>query len=389
MFNITLFWYLLVPVFCAAVSYFCIRRLLQNVFCVKEAVLASGALLVLGMLVVAVSFFIGVGFKTSDVQILNGQITGKTREHGHYVESYQCNCREICSGSGNSRTCSTTCDTCYRDHYTVTWDCLSTVGTIRIEHLDSLFRSVYNTPDPAAFTNAYIGEPVAKTATYKNYIKAAPNTLFRPAAKELKEKFAKLVPAYPINVYDHYKINRVVQVGVNIPDVSIWENKLREVLKTLGPTKQVNVVLVVVNTDDPNYVYALRDAWLGGKKNDVVLVVGITDYPKISWVDVISWTDRELFKVVLRDSVRNLGEMQVDPVIDILKDSITTEFTRKRMRDFEYLEAEIDPPGWVLTTMVIVILLINVGFIGFNLYNHNYQKRVLLNRKMSYNRFKI
>src|SRR3989344_1255733 len=65
-----------------------------------------------------------------DMEILNGHVTSKNRAHGHYIRSYSCNCRETCSGSGSNEYCSQECDTCYEDHYTVTWTADTTVGGV-------------------------------------------------------------------------------------------------------------------------------------------------------------------------------------------------------------------------------------------------------------------
>jgi hypothetical protein len=118
----------------------------------------------------------------------------------------------------------------------------------------------------------------------------------------------------------------------------------------------VNAIVVIAKTDDPNYEYALRDAWEGANKNDVVLVIGSKNYPTIDFVRVISWTKNELFKVELRDNVQELGTIQRAPIMNLLQTQISKNFERRRMREFEYLKAEIDPPTWVLVTIIVLIL---------------------------------
>ena len=52
-------------------------------------------------------------------------------------------------------------------------------------------------------------------------------------------------------------------------------------------------------------------------KNDVVVVMGTPSYPRIDWVQVLSWTDVELFKVQLRDELMDLNYkfFKVNPAV--------------------------------------------------------------------------
>jgi hypothetical protein len=359
MINVNLFWYLLVPVILAVASYFILPRISNAER--KDAAMLSGMGLGLSVLVISLAFYAGIGAKTSDTEIWNGAVLDKAREHGHYLRPYDCNCREVCSGTGQSRSCRRVCDTCYEDRYTVTWSCSTTIGSYTIEHYDTTSKSVYKSPDPQRWTIIKKDDPVSKAVSYTNYVKAVPQSLFRPAAADLKAKFASALPPYPINVYDFYKVDRVLAVGVAVPNLREWNDKLSDALKFIGPQKQVNAVIVFVNSADPNYEYALQDAWTGAKKNDVVLIIGTTSYPKIEWVRVLSWTDRQLFKVKLRDELQDFGTINVDSVISTLKSNIVANFERKRMRDFQYLKGEIDPPVWVIVTALSLVILLFVG----------------------------
>lgn len=360
MINVALLWYLLIPVALSAITFFLVQRI--SAYTWQAAAVQSVAALCISVIAIAVAFYAGIGSKTSDTEIWNGAILDKARQHGHYLRPYQCNCRTVSTGSGKNQTTTTVCDTCYEDRYTVTWSCRSTIGSWTIEHYDRSSRSVYKSPDPQRWTIIKAGDPVSRAVNYTNYVRAVPESLFRPAARDLKAKFAASIPPYPSNIYDFYKIDRVLAVGVPIPNLREWNDKLSNALKTIGPQKQVNAVIVFVNTSDANYEYALQDAWAGAKKNDVVLIVGVTNYPKIEWVRVVSWTDRQLLKVRLRDEVASIGTLDVDAIIPLVTSNITAHFERKRMRDFEYLKDEIDPPQWLTITTIAVVVL---GYVVF------------------------
>jgi hypothetical protein len=352
--------------FCLAMSgvaVFMLRSELAEAFGKWQSLVAFPVLALAGVVITGLVFLASYGSAVHDTEIWNGQVTGKQRVHGHYLRSYSCNCRQVCSGSGNNRSCSTVCDTCYEDRYTVDWSCNTTIGKFTIEHYDRSSRSVYMSPDPARYTNILNGDPVSKTSSYTNYVQAVPDSLFKPASEELKKRFAKLIPEYPDNIYDIYKINRFVTPGFYFADTQKWNEDISNLLKTRGPAKQVNLIVVVAKTEDRNFIYALQDAWEGANKNDVVLVIGSPDGQKISWVDVISWTKRELFKVQLRDEVFALGTIQREKVMSIVASQIDTNFERRRMREFSYLKNDIDPPMWLMTSTFVVLMLMYGGLI--------------------------
>lgn len=366
MVNLTILWLGIVPLICSIITFFIIRKYTNTPLLVNIGWILGGFLV--SMLIIAGAVGASVGYQTADTEIWNGEVVSKDRIHGSYVESYDCNCRDVTEyytdheGKRKSRSVRK-CDTCYRDHFTVEWTCQTTLGTYRIAKEDWTNNKVYSLPDPARYAEIKMGDPVSKTHSYKNYIKAVPQTLFNPANETLKAKFANQIPAYPINIYDFYKIDRVIPVGVNVPDLKLWNTKLSHVLKTLGPKKQANVVIVMVKNPDENYFYALQDAWAGAKKNDIVVVIGVSSLAeKPLWANVIALTDNSLFKIKLRDDIMSLDSLTADGVINTIYKNTSETFKRKSMKDFKYLENEIDPPTWVIITSLLVNIFAYVGF---------------------------
>lgn len=362
MINSTLIWFLLLPVLCGIGIWFFTER-------TKDAAIACGIYAVIAMVLIGISFLVSSGVATSDTEIWNGKITGKDRVHGSYIRSYSCNCST--DSKGNQ-----TCQTCYENHYTVHWTAKSTIGTFGIDSADWTSSGVYALPDPARYRSVIIGEPCSRQHSYTNYVQAVPSSLFTPSARSLKEKFGGLLPAYPDGVHDIYRNNHFLTPGYSTPDAPAWNAGLAEILKELGPKKQVNTIVVIAKTSDPDYTYALRDAWEGANKNDVVLVIGSAVWPKIDFVDVISWTKNELFKVQLRDRVQAIGVIQSQPIIEALENQISTNFERRRMREFEYLKAEIDPPLWLLILLGTLV----VGSAGGLVYKYQRDKAALVRR---------
>lgn len=346
----TLLWFLLLPVIGGIAIWWLTGHK-------RDGLIPAATYVVISGLCIAAAFYLARSSATDDIEIWSGQVTGKERVHDTYRRSYDCNCRsvETCTGSGKTRSCSSrqVCDTCYEDRYTVTWRCGTTVGPYTIKHLDETTRRVYSTPDPARWVAIKAGDPVAKAVPYTNYVQAVPESLFTPAAAGLKQRFASLVPPYPDQVYDFYRLDRFLAPGHTVADAAEWQQGLAELLKERGPRRQVNAIVVVAKTADRDYTHALRDAWQGANKNDVVLVIGSSEWPKVDFVEVISWTKNELFKVQLRDEVQAMGTIERQKVLDALGRHIDATFERRRMREFEYLQAEIDPPGWMLALLLV------------------------------------
>ena len=373
--NINLLWLCLLPFALSIISVIVIPKYINGGYDKQQVWMICGAAFLASIILTCGAFFIAKSSKTSDVEVWNGQITNKERVHDHYLRSYQCNCRTVTSGSGNNKTTTTTCDTCYEDRWTVTWTAKSTIGDFRIDHLDDSSKSVYLTPDPAFYVSIQKGDPCSKLNSYTNYIKAVPESLFRPSSEQVRQKFAGQIPKYPANIYDYYKINRVIPVGVNMPNVNEWNREVSMALRTIGNSKQANFVIVVVNTADQDYFYALQDAWVGAKKNDIVVVIGAPEFPaKASWVGVMAMTDKELFKVQLRDEIMDLPSLTARAVVDTIVSNTNRTYHRKSMKDFQYLDAEIDPPTWVIVGTIILVIFIYGGIL-FYFYSESNKSR--------------
>lgn len=306
------------------------------------------------MLIAGISAAVVSCQATSDTEVWNGVVTSKHSDRVSCSHSYSCNCHEKCTGSGKNRSCSQVCQTCYEHLYDIDWN-VDTSNGERVE-IDRVDRQ--GVLEPSRYTRVQIGEPTTIPHDFVNYIKAAPGTLFRHQG--IKEKYGASLPSYP-EVYDLYRINRVLTVGFSLPDASTWNDALSRLNAEVGRSKQANVILVLVRGHGQDWFYGLEEAWIGGKKNDVVLVVGVDDQLKAEWATVMCWTTQEIFKVQLRNDILDAGPLTVLNTMDVLKRDVNQYYARKPMADFKYLEANITPSTvqWVVT--VIIGLLVAFG----------------------------
>ena len=214
------------------------------------------------------------------------------------------------------------------------------------------------------------GEPVSASHSYTNYIKAAPDSLFRKQG--LVEQYQKVLPNYPGQIYDYYRINRFVTVGVGGFDTKAWNKGLSELNARVGAPKQANVIVVLTNQQSDKYYHALRQHWLGGKKNDIVVVLGVEDR-KINWAHIMSWSKSDLFNIKLRDALLELGEVEREKVLALTEANVVKHFQRKPMSDFEYLESSITPTTGQLFWAMLINLLISVG-LGLYMYHNDFEE---------------
>lgn len=346
--------------------------------CWKEALCLTLGVVVLCALSIALSFHGAV----SDTETWNGSVTGKTRDQVTCRHTYECNCRTRTTGSGKNRRTTRHCDTCREHGYDVDWNVTTTVGNLRIATVDR-----QGTQEPPRWTAVRVGEPASSAHSYQNYIKAAPNSILRMSGQE--KDFQGRLPTYP-GVHDYYRVNHIVPVGVAIPNLDVAEEELGRVNGVLGPTKQVNILFVVVKEPDQRYVYALEQHWLGGKKNDLIVVLGVPDgQDKIEWAMVSTWSDVELLKVLLRDEVLRIGSVhRMHDIVSTTSALVAKHFVRKPMADFAYLKYQYSPSmtAMVIITLVALLFVAGLGyyFVKQDPFDSGFQPHVRYNRSRSF-----
>jgi len=299
-------------------------------------------------------------------QVLNGEVTKKAREVVPCRHSYACNCHQVCSGSGDDRTCHTECDTCYThdSHSTwqgtdIVWAVYSNIGTrIEINTLDSK-----GTQEPPRWTQVVIGEPYSKIGSYENLLKGNSDSLF--VKKGFIDKYKGFSPAYPIVIYDYYRINRIIS-EVNIPNSSEWEKQLSVINSKLGPNKQCNVVLVFMNNRSPEYFYALKEHWDGANKNDVVIVSSIKDNV-IMWAEVMSLSRNAMIGVTIRDEMigKNISTVRPEEFMAIVSENVLKNYKRRSMKEFEYLKLNNVMSGTQMMWICLFSIVLSVGLSVF------------------------
>lgn len=297
---------------------------------------------------------------TTDINAINGRVTDKKRVEvscSHHHCCRWCTSRS-CDSKGRCSTSTYCCGWCDDHPFDVDWNVYTNVGkTVDINRL-----SRQGLEEPPRWTKVYKGEPVSFEERYTNYIKASPNSLFRREADYSKFKG---LPEYPGNFYDYYKLDRIVLVGVQMPEgAQAWDLQLDEINADLGRAKQANIVVVFVKGQTEEYFYALERKWIGGKKNDIVIVTGVDDQLKPLWQNTMGWTKNEMVKVKLRDDILAMDRISLDTFMPMAKEAVLRYYERKPMKDFEYLKASITPTpkGWVFSLLIGFVVACGLGW---------------------------
>lgn len=296
------------------------------------------------------------------MEILNGSVTDKKRLKVSCRHSYSCNCKRVCSGSGKNRSCTNVCDTCYEHSYDVDWKIYDSIG--QVFDIDTEDRRGLIMPE--FWNRARIGDPTATRNLYKNYIKAAPDSLFRKQG--LVDKYFEDLPQYPNKIYDHYKLDRLLTIGVDISNLVKWNRELSVVNSIIGPLRECNAIIVIVKDQPREYLYALQQYWVGANKNDAVLVISVNENKEILWAEVIALVQESIFKIEVRNSMELIGSVKyMGKIITSFRENILSHYKRKEMGDFKYLSSYITP---TVTQYIVTMIICVIFSVGLSIFFH-------------------
>lgn len=332
----------------------------------EEAIIMMGANLLIACVFIGGSYAVKYS-KMHDTQLLSGYVMSKSKDRVSCEHSYDCNCRNVCSGSGNSRSCSRVCDTCYDHSYDIEWNVKTTLSNYEIRRIDR-----QGLKEPPRWTAVMKDEPVAESSSYINYLLADEKTLF----VETLQKDAYSYPAYP-TTFDYWKVNRVL--GVPSPLGETLNAYVNDTLKTLGPAKQMNVVIVATLKPE-DYFTGLMSHWKGGKKNDIIMVYGIDKDLNVVWFKSNSYA-MGMGNIELHNKLKDnaVGKRLDVPQVTLQMATIASTFKRLPAKEFEFKAESIE----ISTTSMLILVLLNLfASIGCAVFMHvNELDNIMKNRR--------
>ncbi len=335
---------------------------------------------------ILVSFVVITGlfalfFRTS-TELIDTEVWNGYTSRAEYYEAWtERKSRSVCDARDKDGHCTSSHTEYYNVRHDPEWKVQTTAGNFDtdrniyrsyVQHfgnekkVDLHHSNQVSVGDGDMFYAAYDNKPeklipASREHDYVNYLRASDSIRKRRG----QTGFQTLIKPYP-RVYGSkfgpIEINRVIDAGVKLP--KDWVNQLDKqldiALTRLGHHKQVNIIVYLVNTSDPKFGYALEQAWVNSKKNDVVVILGITNFPEKNFVHILAWTEVEAFKIELRDRLMKLPLLtNPQEVGDIIVDQIAKPpnaggFERLPMANLEYLVSEISLPWWC---QVLIVLL--------------------------------
>lgn len=332
-------------------------------------------------LILLFCLFFSTSANLTDTEIWNGHVTG-----AEYREPWTELVKErYCPGHGsgeNRRTCSGCKTRTHRVHHSPSWEVATTVSSLSVD--SQVYRNVVghfgnerkvylhhsnqvSHGDGNKFETSFDPSraevvPASSPRAFVNYLQAS------ESVKKVRghgQLFPELIRPYPevyTGRFGYLEIDRVVDAGVGLP--AAWKRNvdraLEEALVQLGHRKQVNVVVYAAKTADQTFAYALDQAWNKGKKNDVIVVLGLDQFPKVSFVHVMAWTKVEQFPINLRNRILDLPDLRDGKALasaiveEISKPAAEGGFERSPMSDLEYLIADIELQWWAQCLIVLL-----------------------------------
>lgn len=307
-----------------------------------------------------------------DTETWSGQIYSTTF-YPEWVEKYlQMHTRTV--GSGKNQRIETYYTTEYRTHHEH-WEARLNFGNGAFTDKD-ISKSLYDeirmnfgnkiitaTPYKSGFvrgdkhvytvynTTKYC-YPVTATQYFENRVKAAPNLFqFTTVPKDYK------VYPYPENSY-WMQSNRLVNVNtISIYDWDCLNAKL-------GPFKLVNLIMIKFDkgADRQSALYQ-EAAWIGGKKNDLVLCYEGSD--TAAWSYVFGWTEQEDCKRNLEDIL--LKNKVNKSILPLIEKEVALHYQIKDWHKFDYIS--IEPPLWSYIVFLIVLIVTQGSFMWWAYHN--------------------
>lgn len=229
----------------------------------------------------------------------------------------------------------------------------------------------YHSIDGNKYSTDWAGEPersdvMTTSASYVNRTQASKSIFKFQTINEKQKKTWKL--------YDYPQINdgyQPVVLGMKVN--SMTDRKLQYINGFYGPNKQFKMFILFFKNQSMSVVHKQRSLWEGANKNEFVICIGVDGSGKFEWVDAFSWMDRPTLEVEVEDYFNTSEDLNLSKFSDWMPSQIEHKWTRKRFRDFEYLQVELSPAQlwWIMIIVMIYNVLISIWVVKNEYGNTN------------------
>ena len=302
---------------------------------------------------------------TSDTEIWSGRLESVTH-NPEWVEEYQQrHARHNSKGEETSHYYTTE----HRRHYE-SFEGYASYGsdsdTIEINAQDYLkysklfggyevtrpHKSGFDGGDP----NVYVARnktgivvPLTKVKNWTNKVKSSPSTFSYDKVPENIKVFP--YPSCP-NPWTSDRLLGDARSKINIDEF----DKMNTLI---GLYKKGNVIIVGFDSADAKMAKYQESAWLGGKKNDIVICYGYAalegNTKQIVWTKCFSWCENEQFK-------KNVEELFMTNTISTailapLYKEVDKNFVKKNWDKMDYLTVKPSKTHWWVYSIIMLVVL--------------------------------
>jgi len=329
---------------------------------------------IIGILVTVTTWYIIKNGRTHDIEMWSGTVSSAIYIPEWVSHHERAVYRTVINSKGNSSRVFSHYETYYVTHspeYSVN----TTLGTFNISkdkfsYLVEKFggkksvsghRPSYHSGDRNDYhtvNNNNWEEPCTDLRSFENKIKAAQSTFSFP-------EVPKDVPVFKWPELDGVKRSERL-LGRARQQINILE--FDRMNSRLGPFKKVNVIIIGFPESSSTDIATLQEAaWIGGKKNDLVLCYGGKESSK--WSYVFGWTDEMLVK-------RNLETILLqnpinDSILPLIETEIRKNYKLKDWSQFDYISV---PMPWWSYLLTILLLSISQGIFYYFAHNNDVSK---------------
>lgn len=363
------------------VGFVVLRLKYPQKFTTKEMLLSIGATFPAFFILVAV--FFSSTTDLADKEFLNSNIVSIRWIEEYWTETEHCKTCKDKKGNSFSCDCHMVCDERHPDAYSMQ-DNMGNSFSIDREEYERI-RARFSTPathvassQPGQCSGSgdewvvkWTGSwetmvPSSVTHQYINYVKAT-NTINKLTGIKGNKDLILPYPTLQNKGYGDIDVDRVLTAGVKLPQAFVDSVDILtdRHLATLGKERQCNILYYFVN-DTRSFTGYLSQEWVKGKKNDIVVIVGMKNWPNVEWAQVMCWSKQSLFCIQLRDQLQEMKQLStatnlVNTVVtQIRKDPNDGGYERQPMEEYRYLLKEVHL-GWFKWISIILLLALMVA----------------------------
>lgn len=206
--------------------------------------------------------------------------------------------------------------------------------------------------------------PISERMSYNNYIQAS-KSLYNPRNLSEKELLQYKLFDYPKG--DGYDPLLAMDSKMVYPKAlkqlqyaNGWLNT------TMGGFKKVRLWVLMYRNQPEDTSEMQRVLWKNGNKNEFIVMLNVDDNNNLTWFDIMSWTEKEDTKIIVRNYIANLKGKKIDNTVmhDLsvfLTDTIRTSYVKPSFKKYSYLDI---PPSWtaiIISHIIILIVCIGTG----------------------------